>query len=70
MPKTKYEYELDILLAFRHGMSMKYGVNHENIHEDEKEFVIKFASDFGFKTEVVKNYYRLSIHKMIKGEKQ
>lgn len=50
MPRTKYDYELDMLQAFKHGMTIGYGVDHENIHESENEAILEFAEHCGFKT--------------------
>ena len=53
LPKTRYEYEFDLLCAFMYGMNAGYGVDHENIHEDENEAILEFAKDCGFKTDAV-----------------
>lgn len=53
LPKTRYEYEFDLLCAFMYGMNAGYGVDHENIHEDENEAILEFAKDSGFKTDAV-----------------
>lgn len=53
IPKTRYDYELDLLYAFKYGMHVGYGIDHENIHEDENEAIINFAKDNGFKTDAI-----------------
>ena len=53
LPKTRYEYELDLLHAFMYGMNMGYGIDHENIHEEENEAILEFAKNSGFTTDAV-----------------
>lgn len=53
LPKTRYEYELDLIHAFMYGMNIGYGIDHENIHEEENEAILEFAKDSGFKTDAV-----------------
>ena len=53
LPKTRYEYEFDLLCAFMCGMNAGYGVDHENIHECENEAILEFTKDSGFKTDAV-----------------
>lgn len=49
MPKNKDEFERKMLHAFSCGMSAGYGVDHENIHDDEEEAIREFAKRNGFK---------------------
>ena len=53
LPKTRYEYELDLIHVFIYGMNIGYGIDHENIHEEENEAILEFAKDRGFKTDAV-----------------
>lgn len=53
MPKTRYDYEFDLLQAFKIGMTMGYGVDHENIRESENEMMTEFAKNYKFKTDAI-----------------
>ena len=53
MPKTRKEYETDMILAFRAGMNAGYGIEHTNITEEENEAVVEFANSWNFKTDAV-----------------
>lgn len=53
-PKNMKQYEEDLLNAFHQGMNAGYGVEHENIREEELDAAIEFCERSGFK-----NYGRL-----------
>ena len=53
MPKTRKEFETDMILAFQAGMTAGYGIEHTNINEEENAAVIDFANRNGFKTYLI-----------------
>ena len=56
MPKTRKDFEIEVLAAFRLGMAYGYGVDHENIHESEDEAILDFVRIQGFKTDAYKGF--------------
>lgn len=48
VPKRREDYEQDMLLAFWYGMQIGYGIDHENIHEEEERAVKEFAKMYDF----------------------
>lgn len=43
MPKKVEDFELAMIHAFKSGLNAGYGIEHENIHEEEKQAVIDFC---------------------------
>ena len=58
MPKTREEYEWDLIHAFSTGMNMGYGIDHENIHMEESKAIENFAKRNKFKTDAYKQYIK------------
>ena len=54
MPKTREEYETDMLSALKSGMNYGYAVEHTNIREDENNAILDYAKWNDFKTDAVK----------------
>ena len=48
VPKRRKDYEQDMLLAFWYGMQIGYGIDHENITEEEARSVKEFAEMYDF----------------------
>lgn len=48
-PKNRDDFEFEVLLAFQAGMWRGYGIDHENIGEEEAEAMKEFALNNGFK---------------------
>jgi len=49
MPKTRDQYEWDMLWAFHTGMQNGYAIDHERQSEDEEKFMKEFAERLDFK---------------------
>lgn len=49
IPKTRDDYEWDMIWAFNYGMQNGYGIEHTNIHEEEEKAIREFAERCGFK---------------------
>lgn len=43
VPKKTEDFERAMLYAFKCGLNAGYGINHENIHEEEKKAAIEFC---------------------------
>lgn len=56
MPKTRRDYEMDLLCAFKMGMVNGYAVDHEDIHNSENEAIMDFVKVNKFKTDVYKKF--------------
>lgn len=54
MPKKRDDYEFNMLLAFSMGMNIGYGIDHENLSEEEINAVKEFAESNGFKRKSLK----------------
>lgn len=53
MPKNRDEFEQAMLHAFSCGLVNGYGIDHENIHEEEENAIKEFAERNGFKRKKV-----------------
>lgn len=53
IPKDRDEFEQKMLWAFSCGMYCGYGIDHENIHEEEEKAIKEFAERNGFKRKKV-----------------
>lgn len=53
MPKTRREYELDLLNAFRSGLEYAPILDHDNLTRDENNAVRNYAKMHEFKTDAV-----------------
>ena len=51
--KNRDEFEQKMLWAFSCGMDYGYGIDHENIHEEEAKAIEEFAERNGFKRKKV-----------------
>jgi hypothetical protein len=55
VPKSKDEFEQQMLWAFSAGMSAGYAIEHTNITEEEANAIKAFAEENGFKRITLKN---------------
>ena len=53
MPKNRDDFEWLMLHAFSCGLQNGYGINHENLREEEEYAIKEFAHRCGFKREKV-----------------
>ena len=58
MPKTRKEYEMNLIAAFCEGMVNGYGIDHEYIHKEENKAIEDFAKRKKFKTDAVEKYIK------------
>lgn len=56
MPKTRKDYEHDLLCAFKMGMVNGYGIDHEDIHNSEDAAIMDFVKINRLKTDVYKKF--------------
>lgn len=49
MPKTVQEFEEAMLFAFKEGLNAGYGIDHENIREEELKASIEFCERHWFR---------------------
>ena len=48
MPRTRLEYERDLLLAYRTGMNAGYGIEHTDLTNEERKAEINFVETWHF----------------------